>query len=675
MKAKYRLGLVLGTAVLISACGTTKGPKSVGFQGPMETADANDLLVVDCLYPPQLRQLGNGTSYLTPRRPAKATALECRIRGGEYVAFDRANIHTALGVWLDSAEKGDAEAQAYVGEIYARGMGSTPNYEKARFWYEKAAEQDNKRALYNLGQLYEKGLGVAADEIKSLNYYRRASGLDEDLALSSTLSAKAEALAEEQAAVLHQEILRKSAQIRGLNQRLNAERSRTEASQKKLSQLDQSLAEANAQLAAKKQSNDKAALASLQQQVDALTAERQSAQSTLSTTQAQLTQAKNALTQARAVQTKLEAKQQDPAYRGLAIALSEPSVAFNTRSMPRLRVPNISTRYVSGSITPFQNMRAAFVNERPLQVDESGFFDVYVPLPKSVNPVVIRAVGVNNEQESVAFEVHKDASQKSHSDSEKLKALHRVAHDIDFGRYHALVIGNNDYRYFNDLKTAVNDATVVGQILKERFGFKVRVLKNAKRHTLLSAINAYRETLTEKDNLLIYYAGHGERDEALSGYWLPVDAEPGNRANWIPNAALSATINTIAAKHIMVVADSCYSGVLTSASSPKINLTINEKFLKKWLQGVNRAKSRTALTSGGIEPVLDSGGGGHSVFAYNFIQALNNQQGAIDANRLYLSIAKKVTEGAKRAGQVQIPRYGAIKHTGHGFGEFVFVPG
>ena len=29
---------------------------------------------------------------------------------------------------------------------------------------------------------------------------------------------------------------------------------------------------------------------------------------------------------------------------------------------------------------------------------------------------------------------------------------------IDFGRYHALVIGNNDYKHLNRLKTAVNDA-------------------------------------------------------------------------------------------------------------------------------------------------------------------------------------------------------------------------
>src|SRR5262245_65202737 len=51
---------------------------------------AEELFVVDCLLPGQVRKLGRMT-FLTPRRPIKTTAQDCEIRGGEYVAYDRAD--------------------------------------------------------------------------------------------------------------------------------------------------------------------------------------------------------------------------------------------------------------------------------------------------------------------------------------------------------------------------------------------------------------------------------------------------------------------------------------------------------------------------------------------------------------------------------------------------------
>ena len=76
--------------------------------------NADQLLVVDCLLPPQVRKLGSNFSYAAARRPVKTSAAECEIRGGEYVAYDRADYRTALKVWLPQAEAGDPQAQNYV---------------------------------------------------------------------------------------------------------------------------------------------------------------------------------------------------------------------------------------------------------------------------------------------------------------------------------------------------------------------------------------------------------------------------------------------------------------------------------------------------------------------------------------------------------------------------------
>jgi len=147
--------------------------------------NADRLLVVDCLLPGQVRQLGTGVTYLAPRRAIKTTGSECAIRGGEYVAYDRANIATALKVWLPAAQGGDKVAQTYVGEIYEKGTGTAPDYAAAASWYRKAADQGYSRALINLGFLYEQGLGVQKDPSMALQLYRKAGGLEGSINLDS----------------------------------------------------------------------------------------------------------------------------------------------------------------------------------------------------------------------------------------------------------------------------------------------------------------------------------------------------------------------------------------------------------------------------------------------------------------------------------------------------------
>ena len=133
--------------------------------------------------------------------------------------------------------------------------------------------------------------------------------------------------------------------------------------------------------------------------------------------------------------------------------------------------------------------------------------------------------------------------------------------DVHFGNYYALVIGNNDYRYLTKLKSAENDATDIAELLKRDYGFSVTLLLNATRGDILSELARLRATLKFDDNLLIYYAGHGLLDDiGEQGYWLPVDAEKSVPTNWISTSDITVMLRAIRSKHVMVVADSCYSG-------------------------------------------------------------------------------------------------------------------
>ena len=156
----------------------------VGSQPAGSAAAAEQFVVVDCLLPGKVKRLGNKITYLEQRRPARLTAEECTIRGGEYTSYDRADIHTSLSVWQPLAEAGDSEAQTYVGEIFDKGFGGlAPNYPEAVKWYRKAADAGSKRAKINLALLYEKGFGVPRDPVQASKLYAEAYGVKQSVVL------------------------------------------------------------------------------------------------------------------------------------------------------------------------------------------------------------------------------------------------------------------------------------------------------------------------------------------------------------------------------------------------------------------------------------------------------------------------------------------------------------
>ena len=116
------------------------------------------------------------------------------------------------------------------------------------------------------------------------------------------------------------------------------------------------------------------------------------------------------------------------------------------------------------------------------------------------------------------------------------------------------------------------------------------------------------------------------------------------------------------AKHVMVVSDSCYSGTLTRGVSVGIKTGAE-------LRRLSEKKSRTALVSGGLEPVYDGGGDGHSVFARAFLTALRENTGVLDGTGLFSAIRPAVLVNTP-----QEPRYSNIREAGHDGGDFLFVP-
>lgn len=293
------------------------------------------------------------------------------------------------------------------------------------------------------------------------------------------------------------------------------------------------------------------------------------------------------------------------------------------------------------------------VNGRPVTLLDNGRFEYTVPLDAGDNEVHIRLV---------------DGLDRVKTADLRITRIDNPLAGVEVGKYYALIIGNNKYSdpQINPLETPINDARAVAKVLAKKYGFAVTLLENATRHEILQQFNEFRNILTEKDNFLIYYAGHGILDQAEEeGYWLPVDAGKEIDDKWIPNSTITNKIRALKARHILLVADSCYSGTLTKTR----DLAVRKKG-QGYLKELVEKKSRVVLTSGGEEPVADDGGRkGHSVFASGFLNKIEANDRILESADLFVDVKKYV-----RNVKDQMPLYSELPKTGHELGgDFLFI--
>ncbi|VUD47957.1 Localization factor PodJL [Thalassocella blandensis] len=539
-------------AVLLTACGDVK-KQDFATAGEQAGKSVEELKIVDCLLPGKVKKLG-GVTYMSDRKAVRTTASDCNIRGGEYTAYDRADYKTALAVWLESAEKGDPEAQTYVGEIFEKGLGQEVDYVSAASWYEKAAKQGFKRAQINLGYLYENGLGVAQDSAKALNLYRVASGAEGELIFAADAQEEIDKLRKQ----LEQQVSSAKQESQYLSQQI----------------------------------------ASLQTTID--------------------NSATTAAPQSGGVK---------PSDTKLNDAIKQIELLKNMYSRSQAELQELSGKM--DSLPKIRYRTAAEIDLiRPVKLSE------------------------------------KDA---------------RTFKDINFGRYFALIIGNEDYLYLEDLSSPHKDALRMKQILEQQYGFSAVLLSDASEKEILNAFDDLYEQIGPNDNLLVFYAGHGNLTESDNqkrkrGYWLPSNAAPDGLVNWISNSIISDHLDRIRARSVLVIADSCFAGNLASERSSFLlggmYADLSEASIK---QGISR-RSRIVISSGGERPVLDGIAGDHSIFANSLIKVLESNESVLRDNMLFAQLAVNVRQNAQELNVEQTPEMRPIRAAGHEGGDFYFIP-
>jgi hypothetical protein len=772
------LTLLCSTSIflLLASCGSS-ATKTGGETNNNAGISVDKLFLVDCLLPGQVRKLGSQMSFVTPRQPARLTATDCGVRGGEYTAYDRANLTSSINIWTPLAQQGDAKAQYYLGEIYETGILNIPDYQLAALWYQRAADQGYKDAQMNLGFLYESGKGVTQDKAKALNLYRLAADLkDDQLEYMSVIDERVKKQLEQWQGKLRQseqKIITQNSIIKRLQDDFANASIRLNDLNKQQLQADISGSAIPAEISkelADLHKQQKNYLDKINQQSDEIIELRQEARQdrermryqmdglneqqlqlakTIDDKQAELTRVTSLLAkvsddyqldkkqysqdvqalsgdsqlkisnvqqqlgdrsmQINELNQKIEFyQQQENTYRDIVVHNKEQLAANQHQSEDFKRL----TQAKIDSLLLELKQTQALVEKSELSLSHltsennqllENYVALYAQSKQEKEKIAALNTLLDEKSQRVAskhaqiIRLQENVDQLNASLS-GLKNLPLVAVDIAannqfrsiasttipdndssvfnsaFGDFHALIIGNDNYEYLPNLRSATNDARSIEEVLSKQYGYKTTLLLNATRQDVLTQLYNLKQTLTDSSNLLVYYAGHGEMRDA-KGHWLPVDAKPDNQANWISTQQVTDLISQFDARKIIIVADSCYSGVLTRSSilSSGTNIDINNEKHRRWLTAMSKGKSRTVLTSGSLQPVLDGGGGQHSLFAKHFIAALENNKTVVDANTLYNQIFPAVKEDALLMNAEQSPQYAPIKSVNHYSVDYFFI--
>ena len=357
----------------------------------------------------------------------------------------------------------------------------------------------------------------------------------------------------------------------------------------------------------------------------------------------------------------LDVKYQTSAYNAPpVVVITEPDVDLK-RGFKIVKTKKIPVR---GKATDKDGIYEVLINGVDATVQEDGTFYANVPLKIGTNELVVKATDIKQASSTKRFTI-KRKSPDVDVDNTTTVVDNGEKLDVGFGKYYALLIGVSDYNEASNVPNLeglpTKDAKDLRDVLVNKYSFQeenVILLNNSPtENQILREFVKLKKKVTNKDNVLIFYAGHGIYDEATeTGSWLPSDADPEYGLNLISNSTIKDYIKGINSKHTLLISDACFSGSIFKTRSYK---TAPKSIKRKF-----ELPSRKAITSGTLKTVPNK-----SVFLKYLIDRLrNNNELYLTARKIFDRIEEPVMNNSKN-----VPQYGTIQEVGDEGGDFVFI--
>lgn len=355
------------------------------------------------------------------------------------------------------------------------------------------------------------------------------------------------------------------------------------------------------------------------------------------------------------------------------VSRKEIEIAANDKEPPVIQIISpdasrglqITTAYTSvqivGKAIDPSGISKIFINDKQIsKVEDDGLFVNEFTLKGGENHVTVKAMDKLGNVASKSFIVKADIATNPKQDEDIIVPISNNAAP----RFFAILIAENEYKdvAIADLENPIKDAKEVKGILQTQYNFEPRnidTVYNGSREDVMRVIMQRASMLTENDNLLIFYAGHGiaEKDQFgdIEGYWIPSSARKGELSTYISASDINIALKRSRAKHILLIADACFSGAFTRQLSSDASIGVQKQY---------SVPSRKIMASGNMEPVPDN-----SRFIFYLKKHLKeNNQKYLTAKKLYDGFYEAILNNSDTS-----PQYAAIKNVGDEGGEFVFI--
>lgn len=240
--------------------------------------------------------------------------------------------------------------------------------------------------------------------------------------------------------------------------------------------------------------------------------------------------------------------------------------------------------------------------------------------------------------------------------------------------YRAVLIGNSNYGYNNNLSGPFYDVERMKEVLsKSRFGnnniefSSIDIIRDASKQETLNGIRNMLFAADENDVSYFYYSGHGKYNEITQAAYLsPVDSNLGD--NDISADELESVLNEISGTKVVII-DSCYSGGFINKDAKDsvnklsmFNDSIIRTFSKKITSSLNKSSYKVLTATASNENAVENyefGWGYGGVFTNYFVQGCGYNTNYYPANKNYdnkisLNEIYQYTRGNVNTSHVQV---------------------
>ncbi len=218
----------------------------------------------------------------------------------------------------------------------------------------------------------------------------------------------------------------------------------------------------------------------------------------------------------------------------------------------------------------------------------------------------------------------------------------------------ALIVAVSEYQDagLRRLVAPAQDAEALARVLGDPAigGFAVKTLLNQPSHRINREIEAFFANRAKDDLLLLYFSGHGLKDEEGRLYFATTDTD----RKFLRTTAVAATLindvmYTCRSRRQVLILDCCYSGAFARGMTHRADETVGtgEYFREGRGQFVLTASDALQYAFEGDEV---SGEGVRSVFTHTLVRGLEtgeadlNGDGAITCDELYDYLYGRVTD-------------------------------